>query len=197
MSKAEKTRQKIIELASPIFLSHGYNGTSMSQLTEAIGMTKGAIYGNFKDKDELALAAFRYNFERISKAIGQSVDAQENACDKLLAFAGYYLKEFSEIMKRGGCPLLNAAIDSDHVFPPLKDAVEKALSRWFRYIRRIIKEGIKKGEIKPDTDAEAFASVFISLVEGSNMMSKVTGDMVHIKRNIDHMIRMIDNDLRV
>ncbi len=49
MTKAEETRQYIIERAAPIFNMYGYEGFSMSQLTEAIGMTKGAIYGNFKN----------------------------------------------------------------------------------------------------------------------------------------------------
>ena len=57
MRKAEETRNYIIEQAAPIFNMHGYYGTTMSQLTKAINMTKGAIYGNFKDKDEIALAA--------------------------------------------------------------------------------------------------------------------------------------------
>ena len=62
MSKTLETKDLIIEKAAPIFNKHGYAGTSMSQLAQAIQMTKGAIYGNFKDKDEIALAAFDYNF---------------------------------------------------------------------------------------------------------------------------------------
>jgi AcrR family transcriptional regulator len=55
----------------------------MSQLTKAINMTKGAIYGNFKDKDEIALAAFDHNFTEISKRIQEVIRSKQNACDKL------------------------------------------------------------------------------------------------------------------
>jgi len=50
MGKAEQTRRMIIEKAAPIFNKKGYLGTSISDLTKSTGLTKGAIYGNFKDK---------------------------------------------------------------------------------------------------------------------------------------------------
>ncbi len=55
MGKAEETRQTIIEKAAVIFNKNGYQRTTMSTLTKALGLTKGAIYGHFADKDELAI----------------------------------------------------------------------------------------------------------------------------------------------
>jgi AcrR family transcriptional regulator len=52
LSKAGRTRQFIIETTAPIFNTKGYEGTSMSTLTEATGLTKGSIYGNFENKEE-------------------------------------------------------------------------------------------------------------------------------------------------
>ena len=61
MNKAERTRQYIIEKTAPIFNKKGYAGTSLSDMTGATGLTKGSIYGNFNDKDEVALAAFDHS----------------------------------------------------------------------------------------------------------------------------------------
>ena len=47
-TKAERTTAFIIETVAPIFSRQGYVGTSMSDLTEATGLTKGALYGNFE-----------------------------------------------------------------------------------------------------------------------------------------------------
>ena len=120
MKKSEETRNYIIRQTAPIFNMHGYEGTSMSQLTKAINMTKGAIYGNFKNKNEIALEAFHYNFSNIYKNIEEVVASKDNACDRLIAFANFYLDHFAEILEIGGCPLLNAAIDSDNVHSDLK-----------------------------------------------------------------------------
>ena len=57
-SKAQRTAQFIIEKAAPLFNTRGYAGTSMNDITRATGLTKGAIYGNFDNKEEIAIAAF-------------------------------------------------------------------------------------------------------------------------------------------
>ena len=65
MSKADRTKQYIIEKTACIFNTKGYAGTSINDLIAATGLTKGSIYGNFENKDQVALAAFDYNFERL------------------------------------------------------------------------------------------------------------------------------------
>jgi TetR/AcrR family transcriptional repressor of nem operon len=197
MSKAEKTKSYIIEQVAPIFNMHGYKGTSLSQLTKAINMTKGAIYGNFKDKDEIAIAAFDYNFAEISEKIRNVVLSKGNACEKLIAFANFYLDEFAIISRNGGCPILNAAIDSDNVHPPLKERVAQAIEDWTNSVSRIVYSGVKRKQINKNAKPEQFASLFVSLIEGGMMLSKVTGNTIHLSRNIDHIIYLVNTELRV
>ncbi len=197
MSKAQDTRTLIIEQAAPIFNKYGYAGTSMSQLTQAIKMTKGAIYGNFKDKDEIALAAFDFNFSKISQRVQAVVSAKENACDKLIALASLYLDSFSEVSMDGGCPILNAAVDSDNVHEPLKKKVSLAIDAWMQTIVTIIYRGIKEKQIQKNARPEHFASVFISLIEGGTVLSKTTGNTIHLSRNIDHIIHMVNSEFRL
>jgi len=51
-TKAEQTRQLIVEKTAPIFNVKGYAGTSVSDMTKATGLTKGSVYGNFANKAE-------------------------------------------------------------------------------------------------------------------------------------------------
>jgi len=197
MGKSEETRKYIIEKSAPIFNMYGYKGATMSQLTRAINMTKGAIYGNFIDKDEIALAAFDHNFAEVSKKIQEVVRSKKNACDKLIAFANFYLDQFMEISRKGGCPILNAAIDSDNIHPPLKARVVEAIETWINTVTRIICGGIKRKQINPNTKPEQFASVFVSLIEGGIMLSKATGNTIHLSRNIDQIIYLVNAELRV
>ena len=197
MSKAEKTKSYIIEQAAPIFNMHGYKGTSMSQLTKAINMTKGAIYGNFKDKDEIAIAAFDYNFAEIKEKVRNVILSKDNACEKLIAFANFYIDEFAIISRNGGCPILNTAIDSDNVHPPLKERVTQAIEDWTNSVSRIVYSGIKRKQINKNAKPEQFASLFVSLIEGGMMLSKVTGNTIHLSRNIDHIIYLVNTELRV
>ena len=196
MRKADDTRRYIIEKVAPVFNMHGYAGTSMSQLTDAIGLTKGALYGNFKNKDEIALAALEYNISRISSEIADTIKPIKNTCDRLVAFAQYYKDAYDTVSQRGGCPILNAAVDSDNSELPLRDVVIRSLEGWMNSISTIIKKGIKSGEIKEGVNPDAFATYFVSLIEGGIMLSKVTGSRIHLERNVSHLVSKINAELR-
>jgi AcrR family transcriptional regulator len=196
MRKADDTKRYIIEKVAPVFNMHGYAGTSMSQLTDAIGLTKGALYGNFKNKDEIALAALEYNISRISNQIANTIKPIKNTCDKLVAFAQFYRDAFDTVSQSGGCPILNAAVDSDNSELSLRDVVIRSLQGWMSSISMIIKKGIKNGEIKAGVNPDAFATYFVSLIEGGIMLSKVTGSRIHLERNVSQLIDRINNELR-
>jgi AcrR family transcriptional regulator len=195
-TKSEETRQYIIEKAAPIFNMYGYAGTSMSQLTKAIGMTKGAIYGNFKDKDEIALAAFKFNVSQIGEKRSKIINAEENANDKLIAYANFSLDNFAELFKTGGCPLLSAATDSDFGHSKLKESVAKVIKAGLDYVASIIYDGIEKKQINKNIEAEKYATIFLSLLEGGFMLSQATGDAVYLRRNVEHILNLVNTKLR-
>ncbi|MCG8685406.1 MAG: TetR/AcrR family transcriptional regulator [Desulfobacterales bacterium] len=197
MGKAQDTKTHIIEQAALVFNKHGYERTSMSKLTRAINMTKGAIYGNFKDKDEIALSAFDHNFSKLSTDIAKTTNAKEHTCDKLVAFAQFYLNQFQKMSQDGGCPILNAAIDSDNSHTPLKEKVCEAIDLWMGHVAGIVYDGIKKDEIHSHTKPEQFASIFVSLIEGGFMLSKVLDNPIYLSRNVDHIIHLVNMELRI
>lgn len=197
MSKSDETRQFIIEKASILFNKLGYEGTSLNDITEAVGMTKGAIYGNFKNKDEIALESLNYNMRQISEPIVREIKEQYTSIDKLKAYARAYSKYFNEITAMGGCPLLNAATDSDDGNPLLKKRVLDFIKMWHETVVRITERGIRRKEIHEKTDPESFATLFITLIEGGIMLAKTTGDKNHIDKAINHIIDHIDDRLKV
>ncbi len=197
MGKSEETRQHIIEKASVLFNKLGYEGTSLNDITEAVGMTKGAIYGNFKNKDEIALECLNYNMKQITEPITREIKEQFTAIDKLKAYANAYKKYFNGIVAMGGCPLLNAATDSDDGNPLLRKRVLDYIKMWHDTVVHITKRGIRRNEINRETDPESFASLFITLIEGGIMLAKTTGDKKHIDKAISHIIEHIENRLKV
>jgi AcrR family transcriptional regulator len=53
-----QTREALIEAAQRTFLEHGYAGASLAHIADTAGLTTGAVYANFADKDDLFLAVF-------------------------------------------------------------------------------------------------------------------------------------------
>ena len=72
-SKSEITSEYIIKTVAPVFNKKGYSGTSLADIAKATGLTKGAIYGNFTDKNELAVKAFVHNINIVAAKIESDI----------------------------------------------------------------------------------------------------------------------------
>jgi AcrR family transcriptional regulator len=74
-SAAEDTRRRILEAATALFNERGYGGTSIRDITERLGMTKGALYYHFSSKDELLYAMVTPLLEAVTSFVGAVRDA--------------------------------------------------------------------------------------------------------------------------
>ena len=190
-SKAERTRQYIIEKTAPVFNTKGFAGTSLNDLTEATGLTKGSIYGNFENKDEVALAAFDYNFEKVTAYMKRKILASENAVERLLVYPQVY-RDFLKIpFLQPGCPILNTSTEADDTHPRLRERAAAALAFWKKSIENQVKRGIERREIKKDTRPAEVAVIIMSLIEGAIMQAKVTRKSADLKLAMDYLERMI------
>src|ERR1700744_4027900 len=112
MTKAERTRQFIIEQAAPIFNQKGIAGTSMSDIMEATKLAKGGLYGNFESKEALCVEVFTYLSNITHDAVTRVISEAKTAKDKLYALLDFYDKRLLE-GHRGGCPILNFGTEAD------------------------------------------------------------------------------------
>ena len=186
MVRSEKTRQLIIEKTASIFNKKGYAGTYLSDLTNATGLTKGSIYGNFKDKNEVAVEAFKYNYKFQSEQIREKIKQEDSAIGKLMVFLNHYRTDFKPIFNNGGCAILNTAVDADDGNDLLKNEVIKTIHRWHQSVVTILNEGIEHNELK-DIDADAFSYRLMALVEGSVLLAKTLNKPEILLNNVDFL----------
>jgi TetR/AcrR family transcriptional repressor of nem operon len=182
MGKSEKTKSLIIEKTASLFNSKGYAGTSLNDIAEATKLTKGSVYGNFANKDEVALAVFDYNLAKVNSIVSAEIARRKTAKEKLLAYSEVYSNYERYSFPEGGCPILNTAVESDDTHPELRKKAGMAINNWKKNIVHIIEKGILSKEFDKDTDAEQAALTIIALVEGGIMISKATGKTAY--RNI-------------
>ncbi|WP_313267716.1 TetR/AcrR family transcriptional regulator [Sphingobacterium sp.] len=196
MSKAEQTRQYIIEKTAPIFNKKGYFATSLSDITTATGLTKGSIYGNFKDKDDLATHVYTYQSKKIAEAVNQQIIQQKTALKKLLSFLDFYKENFKNIAASGGCPMMNAAVEADDSLSFLTPKVKRSFDLWRQRLILILEEGVASGEFKQHISAENYAITFMAMVEGGILLSKISGRGKDLAIVLDKMKEMVDREIK-
>jgi TetR/AcrR family transcriptional regulator, transcriptional repressor for nem operon len=193
MGKGEQTRQAILEQAAQVFNVHGYSGTAMSELMRQTGLTKGGIYNHFGSKEALALEAFDFAVGAINGRFREVLAGRTRAIDRLMATVEIFRSLIEEPLTAGGCPILNTAIEADDVHPALRERARQAMSGWHEFIARTARKGITVGELRPETDPEALATIITATLEGAVMLSKLYGDTTHMERAVDHLGRHLQS----
>jgi len=201
MKKSERTRQLIVDKAAELFNQRGYSGTTMENIMEATGLSKGAIYGNFKKegqdkkgvKEEIALAAFDHAVSRVYRAVGKRTSVIENSLDKLKAVVYFYRERVLSPPVEGGCPLQNTGVDADSSHPLLRKKVELAMKDWECRIVKALEKGKERGEVRSEVNSEEFATLFIGNIEGGILIARIQQNVKPFEIMSRQLLSMIED----
>src|SRR5262249_19224401 len=162
---------------------------------EATGLEKGGIYRHFDSKQELAGEAFDHAWKLVMATRFEGTDDIPNTVDRLRQF----LRNFRERrvgLVPGGCPLLNTAIESDDGNPQLRNKARHALHSWLDRLQTIVREGQQKREIRSDIDPEEFATLIITTLEGSLMVSRLERKADPLALACRHLEEYLESNVR-
>jgi TetR/AcrR family transcriptional regulator, transcriptional repressor for nem operon len=173
MTKSERTRLLIVEKTAPLFNVKGFEGTSMSDLTAATGLTKGALYGHFADKEEIAVEAFRYSVSKVKRMVRDRLNDVSSVKKQLIALLEFYAEYVFDPPIKGGCPLLNTAIEADDHRNDMRKIVAVELLATIDFIASLLKKGVKTGEFNSDIKPRHLAYTFFCSIEGALMFARV------------------------
>jgi AcrR family transcriptional regulator len=195
MRDPDKTRERILSKSGVLFNTQGYKATSISDITTATGFTKGAIYRHFKNKAVLEKETLFHLSSIMFQKLRGKIKSENTAGGKLRAVFRYFESYISHPEVKGGCPLMNVAIEADDADPLLRKEAVKLLEMFRESIIVILKNGIKYNQIRKDVDLQLHASLIIAILEGSIMMSKLRGDNEDIRRatkHLDEQLKLIE-----
>jgi len=75
--RRQQTREHLLAAAAEVFAERGFHGASLDEVAAVAGFTKGAVYSNFKNKEDLFLALFKANYDREMNAIRAALKDSE------------------------------------------------------------------------------------------------------------------------
>jgi TetR/AcrR family transcriptional regulator, transcriptional repressor for nem operon len=195
MKKGERTRERIIRQAAPLFNQRGYEGSSMNEIMAATNLEKGGIYRHFSGKEQLAAEAFDYAWAEALKARRSDLESVENSVDKLKQYIENFVERRGSVP--GGCPLLNTAMDSDDGNVVLRTRARKALEGWQDFLGDIIARGIRKGEIRGDVAKAKLANLIIASLEGAIMIGRLEQSIEPLRQAQAHLDAYLESNVRL
>jgi len=196
LTKSELTRLHILQTVAPIFNKNGYAATSMYDITNATKLTKGAIYGHFKNKEALSISAFKYNVKQMLTKITEHLSFSNSPIQKLYLISDFY-KNYYEFSKQlGGCPILNVGVDANNQNSLLLENVRLIVQKIQDQIASIIEDGIEIGELSTEINAMQYAKRIDTLIQGAIFMTYTMNDEFYMKDTMEQVDLMILTEMK-
>lgn len=164
-------REEAVHKAMLLFWQHGYEATSLNDLTTALNVTPSSIYTAFGDKKRLFLEAVRcYVSGPVNaESIIQGAETAREAALGLLRTAAI---GFTGESTPRGCLLASSAISCSDSAQDVKDTLADLRKAIETSLREKIKRGIKDGNLPTGTDASVLAAHTVAVIQGMSTLAR-------------------------
>ncbi|MBB1593410.1 TetR family transcriptional regulator [Achromobacter sp. UMC46] len=159
-------RDAALEVAAKLFWQYGYEGTSIADLTKAMGVTPPSLYAAFGSKEELYRQAVDFQVDRQSKARSEALRKEPSAYRAV----SFYLHDFayrcSDPDTPRGCMISTAVLQHAKENEPAARIVAARRETAIQEIKTRFDRAVAEGELPPETDTDALARFFAAVVQG-------------------------------
>ncbi len=192
----ENTRNRILQTAFEEIHKNGFQGSSINQIVEEAGITKGALFHHFKGKKELGYAVIDEIIHGMVKE--EFIDPLNDSSDPIHDIKKLILSNRKQAWKDpshicNGCPLNNLAQEMSPLDEGFRTRIEKVFIAWRACFAKAFKNGIKAGTVAPTVSPESTAAFLVSAFEGIVGTAKSAQNQDVLTRSVDGFISYLDS----
>jgi AcrR family transcriptional regulator len=163
-AREEATRQRILKAAFGVFIEKGFHRASIDDVVAASGLSVGAIYNYFANKDELIRACIDDTGREETEALLADTQAEGSIWDRMERAMGGWWKGTVEIP--GGPAFLADAWSEASRRPLIRELMARRSERSVMFSTIILRESVNRGELPADLDVDVLARMFAALLDG-------------------------------
>ncbi len=180
-SKAEATRERLLEATKKLVMSKGFAGTTIDDVLKETGVTKGAFFYHFKSKADLADQLMRWYAANDMKMFRTFLAAAEAAHDDPLDQLLKFLTDFEAYLSDPenpprGCMYALYTYEDEHFENSVKEFVAETLQTWTAMYIRKFQEVLDRYPPAREVTAKRLAEMFIAVIEGGLILERAHGN---------------------
>jgi TetR/AcrR family transcriptional repressor of nem operon len=191
--ETSNTKTKLLDAALTAIRAKGYTATTVDDICEAAGVTKGAFFHHFKSKEDLAIAAAKHWGTTTGGLFASApYRALPDPLDRVLAYV-----DFRKAILQGELPEYTcfAGTTIQEVYdthPLIREACEKTISDHAAIVEADIAEAMHKYSITGDWTAQSLALYTQAVLQGAFVLAKAKQNSAVAADCIDHLRRYIE-----
>ena len=167
---------EVLNKAIAIFWHKGYNGTSMQDLVDGLGISRSSLYDTYGDKHTLFIKALESYQAKGSAKVCAITDAAGSARETIKKLLELIAGELLDDQKHKGCFMVNAEVEIGPHDPEVSKMVCESDQHMEDALYLVIKKGQESGEIANKQDARALARFTFNTVKGIRVTAKSITD---------------------
>lgn len=178
--------ETVLARATALFLSKGYNGTSMDDITKATGLSRSSLYNSFGDKHSLFMRCLQYYQTNEHGALAQAVSGVTSPVKRIKTAFRFLVELIMKDDKRNGCLLVNTTAELANTDKEVcnlvfqnTDIVEGIFTQW-------VKEAQDLGEISKTFTPKAIARHLFNTYVGLRISGQSSAD----KKFLDDIVKV-------
>ena len=190
-TKGEQTREKILVEARQVFKRKGFGATTINDLLDAAGITKGNLYFHFSDKEAVILEVLRREQKSFYRFLDQVFAGQAPAAG-LDNFFRKALEKQSQQGFVGGCLFGNTALETSDTVPIFAGLVQEVFTAWIGKLEQKIASAQVDEQIRTDVSAGELAEMVVATIEGGIMQSRLQKSAAPLERSLETLRRVLE-----
>jgi AcrR family transcriptional regulator len=167
ITRGEQSRREIVSVAIDCFSRYGYQGTSIDRIARAAGVTKGALYYHFKDKEALLFGALDDRIGGFERMVVERVTRLRDPLAALHAVADICVEQATRSNHRRF--MLTLMVEALDTYPALSERFRQMMRRFRDFLANTVRIGQTKGLFRSDLDPGLAAQLFVSGLIGSEI----------------------------
>lgn len=178
-AKGNLTRQNIIEKSMHLFSVKGYFNTSIADVVQATGLTKGGLYGHFRNKEEIWYAVYDECVRIWKSIVFQGVRDIPDPLERIEKVMENSLKNYLGAgVFEGGCFLLNSLVDLTGQSPTMSNQVMEGFQGFSQLLLRWLEEAAQKGMLREGLNLAEIANFMMISLNGAAPLYAANKDPV-------------------
>ena len=193
-TKGERTRERILAEARLLFKQKGFGATTINDLLDASGTTKGNLYFHFADKEAVALEVLRREQQSFYGFLEQAFSGKTAAAG-LDHFFNQALEKHRQQGFVGGCLFGNTALETSDTAPLFAALVQEVFAEWINVFAEKIAAAQTARQIRTDLPAGELAELAVVTIEGGIMLSRLQKSADPLKRSLETLRRVLELEI--
>ena len=190
---AEERRSVTVETVLALAAEQNPSEITTAAISARMNLTQGALFRHFPSKEALWTAVMEWVAERLMQRIERAV---ADAPGPLAALRSMFLAHAGFVVEHPGVPrMMFGELQRTGDSLPRR-MVRTLLGRYGERLQQLFAQGKAEGEIDPDLDAEAAATLFIGTIQGLVMQSMLSGDVERIRRDAPRVYAIYQRGIR-